>query len=549
MAKCRPSKSSVPLATGQWPLIDGDFYEKRISPLRCLELDCLYSGSFRSKWELRRHILSQHPSIPKDIKCPAVGCFKGLQPPQYSRSDKLTSHMRAMHPNPSMFNCPHPDCSQGPLDGLDMFVHAQSHIEVQDVEYGTSMRAVANAISPASPRCAIMHCGKPIPLPGLMDHLQEHGDEALRGDPRALDLVGLSYAQPADAHPIQGGVMADVTQWTTVSMRLLVVCPMCTTSWASHLEFTSHLVEVHLHRNSQHFKIWVAHVGEALACRGYTPLDQSHGSTISEILQAAIVWKPWRFVLMNSDDVSVDLRCPDCKIAESIRGNTMAVHQLSMLNRFEELFSRRHDILALYPQFATHPVFEDLHIPGQVSQPHVIRLQSTSNLRSDKGPSTPRRQGRRRSELSVIGNTDTRCHTVPSKRRMSDAISRDYSGISHHTSDRIQDPAVRGRGGCEDDKNAIAVSNPNAEDTKGMARITTTSATARQADCRSKPFSCENPGCILRFERRSDLRLHMRSHVRPDERPHKCDECSKRFIYPKDRRRHQMTHRKSCHSP
>ncbi|KAF2165092.1 hypothetical protein M409DRAFT_55987 [Zasmidium cellare ATCC 36951] len=53
----------------------------------------------------------------------------------------------------------------------------------------------------------------------------------------------------------------------------------------------------------------------------------------------------------------------------------------------------------------------------------------------------------------------------------------------------------------------------------------------------SHPIKCR--GCSMRFRRRCDLRKHEKTkHRAHEERPHACEHCSKRFIWPKDVKRH-----------
>jgi hypothetical protein len=139
--------------------------------LRCSEPKCSYSGSFKTSWELRRHTLNQHPSSRQTLQCCAIGCSIASQHAKFTRPDKLTSHIRALHRNRSLFWCPHQDCGQRSLKGLDMFVHIQSHGSFCDPESGPLLKAVANAVSPAFPPCEV--CRRSVPLHKLIEHLHD----------------------------------------------------------------------------------------------------------------------------------------------------------------------------------------------------------------------------------------------------------------------------------------------------------------------------------------------------------------------------------------
>lgn len=55
-------------------------------------------------------------------------------------------------------------------------------------------------------------------------------------------------------------------------------------------------------------------------------------------------------------------------------------------------------------------------------------------------------------------------------------------------------------------------------------------------------FACHHRGCPEIFDRRCDLTQHERSHLPYDQRPYGCESCEKRFLFPKDLRRHESTH-------
>jgi hypothetical protein len=57
-------------------------------------------------------------------------------------------------------------------------------------------------------------------------------------------------------------------------------------------------------------------------------------------------------------------------------------------------------------------------------------------------------------------------------------------------------------------------------------------------------FVCTEPGCFEVFDRQCDLTHHERIHCNYEERPHACSMCDKRFLYPKDLRRHERVHQK-----
>jgi len=55
-------------------------------------------------------------------------------------------------------------------------------------------------------------------------------------------------------------------------------------------------------------------------------------------------------------------------------------------------------------------------------------------------------------------------------------------------------------------------------------------------------FACPEQGCAREFDQRADLLRHQRTHTDMSERPHRCGQCDKSFLYPKDLKRHEATH-------
>lgn len=77
--------------------------------------------------------------------------------------------------------------------------------------------------------------------------------------------------------------------------------------------------------------------------------------------------------------------------------------------------------------------------------------------------------------------------------------------------------------------------NSNASSGSGVKR-------RRQSRC-DGAFVCHHDGCCERFDRQCDLTQHERSHLPHEQRPYGCESCGKRFLYPKDLRRHDDIHR------
>ena len=57
-------------------------------------------------------------------------------------------------------------------------------------------------------------------------------------------------------------------------------------------------------------------------------------------------------------------------------------------------------------------------------------------------------------------------------------------------------------------------------------------------------FPCVELNCDEVFDRQCDLAQHQRSHISHEKRPYACDDCDRRFLFPKDLRRHAKKHEK-----
>lgn len=77
----------------------------------------------------------------------------------------------------------------------------------------------------------------------------------------------------------------------------------------------------------------------------------------------------------------------------------------------------------------------------------------------------------------------------------------------------------------------------------GFSRASGSSYSRRKRRRRElNAFVCTYPGCDAVFDRQCDLAHHERVHMPYYLRPHGCDLCEKRFLHPKDLRRHMKTH-------
>jgi hypothetical protein len=305
--------------------------------LECEIPGCDHEGGFARKYELRRHTRSRHGSG-QTFTCGALGCFKrGTSRWAFPRLDKLTDHIRAMHAHASPFSgCPAKDCDVGPLPLDVLGVHIQ-RAHPQCVAEG---RSILNATTAKRRKCPLSGChNKLVSLDAFLAHLRGHeaGDVHAACSNWSFESLTFSFSTVPGTGD---GII------TTVGVG--IACPACSTTSTTLEQFQLHLWSSHLFLDSLHG------VGHFLAWQD--ALTQAKGS-LSGFL-------PWDDRLLRHEQV---IQCPQCM--HSVAGpsfgstnleNTQHPGLMRSLDQIVlELGPVRMQILRLYPEFLTHPIFDD----------------------------------------------------------------------------------------------------------------------------------------------------------------------------------------------
>jgi hypothetical protein len=327
-------------------------YQRQLSDrqntFKCV--DCKNEVTFSRKSDLERHerLKHSHRCDEKRFVCCAQGCFRGQMPWTFARSDKLTSHIKTTHNQGTIFGrCPIKDCNFGPSTLEILGAHIRrAH---QDDEAG---RAVLNATSCKALRCPLWRCGKHVSVVKLLNHITSHAREEIEAAKPSLELVGLL---------VQCTCEYDIT--------IKVICPVCQTASANMKQFIEHLSSEHLYTPSsgdwEHFELWRAYLGQ-------------HSVTLAEKL---LPWSPIyeTYLPLRKGDIA----CPSCPFSvanlklhwtsdQQAKESPIREHHLSLLRPeaevIKELYPHRMQILRLWPEFVTHPVFADLDHPQQESE-------------------------------------------------------------------------------------------------------------------------------------------------------------------------------------
>ena len=154
--------------------------------IRCTYPRCKYEHTFRRQYELDRHVSAKH-EIEKRFWCCAAGCIKGNSAPAFSRSDKLTDHIRAMHSRPdARFDCPLLGCQNQDTLYLE---ELPAHIERAHNGRGLHARSIVNAAGKRT--CPLWDCRKHVAFLQFVPHLSTHTLEELASV--SMELLDQGY--------------------------------------------------------------------------------------------------------------------------------------------------------------------------------------------------------------------------------------------------------------------------------------------------------------------------------------------------------------------
>jgi hypothetical protein len=325
--------------------------------------DCEDEVSFSRQSDLYRHQLQKHrPGRHQYFVCNAQGCFRGQLPWSFARSDKLTSHIKTTHNLDTIFShCSFESCSFEPCTLEALGVHL-----LRGHRYPGAGCAVLNATSCKVLRCPLWRCGKHVSAKKLLHHVASHAKEDIEAAKPNLELLGLLVQSTP-------GYLYDLT--------VQVVCPICHTVTADTEQFMKHFSTAHLFTpesgGSEHFDNWKACLAQNVI---KAPRCQAE---VHDLL-------PWSCLdRVGSYNSKRDIRCPSCPFSvagvawrgsgQQDKRDAIEKHHLSLLRPeaevVEEIYPYRMQILRLWPEFVTHPVFADFDQPRQQTESGLSQAQ------------------------------------------------------------------------------------------------------------------------------------------------------------------------------
>lgn len=314
-SKLSASRSSSPSKDVQ----PGPHVRRHTMEIKCIWPDC--RSTFPRQYELDRHTSQKH-HVP-EFWDPVVGCLSKEGPPRFTRSDKLTDHI-STHCKDAMLSCIVHGCDARPQPLDLMAIHVRQHGCEPDTK-GNHIRAIANAASASRIKCPIQSCARRVGLASLLDHLKIHDPTQLFAEKEAVSQCGYSLVGDHGTPKTQA-LRSDRKTPTT----LVVVCPVCSAKLASHEEFSLHMMKTHVVSDVEHYRTWIEYLFNVPSKKG------------------------------KSSQITKDLKCPVCNHSETVNFPEDAQHQLSLLKDSTQLVPLRRQIRSLWPDFATHPIFNDL---------------------------------------------------------------------------------------------------------------------------------------------------------------------------------------------
>jgi hypothetical protein len=319
--------------------------------LKCDFEGCTHQGTFPRDWELTRH-KAKHNVGPGSFVCRAEGCFNKQMPWTFTRSDKLTSHIKAVHTRDTVFAaCPIINCNLGRCNLETLGVH----IERKHKNWPEG-RAVLNASTCKVRKCPLWRCGKSLTARELPGHVSEHAKDEV------MEAISNLKSEGLNAAAISG----------SSGMIITVSCPICDATSDDIGGFIAHLWTSHLFLAGSdgvdHFAAWKSTLTE-------NTLSPEHAKIAS-----LLPWTAFEGHLRFGCRQKM-FRCSSCllhclrgdegrrDLSESQRAarNAVSILHLSLLRPEAEVIAELHphrmQILRLYPEFVSHPVFADFDPP------------------------------------------------------------------------------------------------------------------------------------------------------------------------------------------
>jgi hypothetical protein len=238
-------------------------------------------------------------------QCPVHNCRRS-----FYRLDKVRHHLMESHANNELTGCPLPGCNSRPHPLGLLGVHVLEH----PGWFKIPVLQVFNWLTDGKRSCPMSSCKQWVFVTDMQEHLQNHHFNERQENEEAIRKCGYD-------------------------LNANILCPVCKKTVADTLTFELHMESCHLVTEIKHFQMY------RLTC---LPRMDEYSRTPA--------WESWKITR------TPDYCCIGC--SQMLDGNSgWAVHHLSLLQTPSGIRPFRQQILDLLgPQFASHPVFDDVRV-------------------------------------------------------------------------------------------------------------------------------------------------------------------------------------------
>jgi hypothetical protein len=242
----------------------------------------------------------------------------------------------SMHAHAAPFSgCPAKDCGTGPLP-LDVL---GAHVQRAHPHCVAEARSILNTTTARRRKCPLSGCNnRLLSLDTFIVHLQRHEAEDVHAARSNWCFESLAF----NFAFVSGTVDAAVT-----GITIGIACPACSTITSTFEQFRLHLWSSHLLLNSsqgvEHFLAW--------------------RDALTQIRGAFSGIDPWENSMLHHRHT---IQCPQCMHSasgSSFSSTGLGTQHPGLMKPLDqivlELGPVRMQILRLYPEFLTHPIFDD----------------------------------------------------------------------------------------------------------------------------------------------------------------------------------------------
>ncbi|OCL15100.1 hypothetical protein AOQ84DRAFT_136847 [Glonium stellatum] len=298
------------------------------SALECGFPGCHSRATFERKYELQRHMKKHERQV--TYPCPAIDCDRiGLR--SFYRMDKPVHHLRTGHGNNDSYRCPLEECSVGPMPIEGIALHTRDHRYTSN-----RMLRVFQRIPRDKRQCMLKGCSKQLSIWNMQSHLTSRTINHRMKETSVIQRMGY------DAETGK------------------IICPLCKALLCNHDRFITHLEYDHFIADPAHFSKFKESTNDM-------PLPGPRYSWKSWMPHSYLTVLGSNWTMVGSNWTGLQGRtCPTYRQPASSGDRPGHVDHHLQLRADLDVRPYRWDILRLWPEFDSHPVFNDIKLSVHV---------------------------------------------------------------------------------------------------------------------------------------------------------------------------------------